>query len=84
MVEDELEEIEEEKNDENKENEAIEDEKEENSIEDNIAEPTPQTQTNLDTNEDKVNTVASLLNLDLNALKNSGATITITIKFDKE
>jgi len=30
------------------------------------------------------NTLASLLNLDLESLKNSGATITITIKFDKE
>jgi uncharacterized membrane protein len=36
------------------------------------------------TNEEKVDTVASLLNLNLEALKNSGATITITIKFDKE
>jgi hypothetical protein len=30
------------------------------------------------------NTVNSLLNLNLEALKNSGATLTITIKFDKE
>ena len=36
------------------------------------------------TNEEKVSTLNSVLNLNLEELKKSGATITITIKFDKE
>jgi len=36
------------------------------------------------TNDEKKQTIASMLNLDLEALKNSGAKITITIEFDKE
>ena len=40
--------------------------------------------TNIQTDEEKKATVASLLNLDLESLKNSGAKITITIEFDKE
>jgi hypothetical protein len=45
-----------------------------------VEEPAKQT-TN---NQESEHTVNSLLNLNIEALKNSGATLTITIKFDKE